>query len=172
MAAPALAPVLGGILSQYLGWRALFRFLTFAAVVYLIPFCITFPETSRNVVGNGSIPPQGWNMSLLSYFQSRRARNDEGLGHTTSRQQKRAAQAELARKRNLRWPNPLKTLYIIVEKDVSIILVYNSLVYTSFYCVTTSIPSLYATTYGFNDLQIGTSPSHPVECYYTCQTLY
>ena len=66
MTAPAIAPVLGGILSQFPGWRSLFWFSTIMAVIYLIPFTITFPETGRNVVGNGSVPPQGWNMSLLN----------------------------------------------------------------------------------------------------------
>ena len=40
--APALAPVLGGILTQYLGWRSTFWFLTIAAGVFLViyvPFC-------------------------------------------------------------------------------------------------------------------------------------
>lgn len=58
MVGPALGPVLGGILAEFLGWRAIFWFLTIMAGVYLIPFAITFPETGRNVVGNGSIPPR------------------------------------------------------------------------------------------------------------------
>ena len=66
MAAPAIAPVVGGIISLFLGWRWIFWFLTILAVAYLIPFIIIFPETGRNVVGNGSIPPQGWNMSVLN----------------------------------------------------------------------------------------------------------
>lgn len=156
MAAPALAPVLGGILSQFLGWRALFWFLTIFAVVYMIPFCISFPETGRNVVGNGSIPPQGWNMSVLNYLRSREEHDGNGLSRTASGQEKKAAQAKLARQRKLRWPNPMKTLHIIAEKDVSIILLYNGLVYTAFYDITASLPSLFAEIYGFNELQIGT----------------
>lgn len=158
MAAPALAPVIGGILTQFLGWRWLFWFLTILAVVYLIPLLITFPETGRNVVGNGSIPPPGWNMSLLNYLKARKIEHNDALNRTVSRQEMKAAQAELARKRKLRWPNPLKTVYIILEKDVGLLLLYNSLVYTAFYDVTASLPSQFAEIYGFNELQIGFDP--------------
>lgn len=155
MAAPAIAPVLGGILTQFLGWRWLFWFLTILAGVFLIPFTISFPETGRNVVGNGSVPPQGWNMSLLSYLENRRIVNSDALNRTASRQEKRAAQAELASTRKLRWPNPLKTVHIIFEKDVGMLLLYNALIYTAFYDVTASLPSQFAEIYGFNELQIG-----------------
>lgn len=52
-------------------------------------------------------------------------------------------------------PNPLKTIHIILEKDVGMLLLYNSLVYTAFYDVTASLLSLFAEIYDFNDLQIG-----------------
>lgn len=157
MIGPAVGPILGGVLSQFLGWRAIFWFLAIMAVAYLIPFLISFPETGRNVVGNVSIPPPSWNISLLTYLQTRRIEHDSDLSHTASRQEKRAAQAELASKLELRWPNPLRTVHIIFEKDVGLILLYNSLVYTAFYDVTASLPSLFAHIYGFNDLQIGLS---------------
>ena len=155
MAAPAIAPVIGGILTQFLGWRWLFWFLTILAVVYSIPLAISFPETGRNVVGNGSIPPPIWNMSLLNYLKSRRIEHDDALSRTVSRQENKAAQAELASRRKLRWPNPLKTVHIILEKDVGMILLYNALIYTAFYDVTASLPSQFQEIYGFNELQIG-----------------
>ena len=164
MAAPAIAPIIGGILSAFLGWRSLFWFLAIMAGVFLVPFLIAFPETGRNVVGNGSIPPQGWNMSLLNYLHNRKVEQSDGLSRTVSRQEKKAAQAKLASKRKLRWPNPLKTLRIMAEKDVAVILLYNALIYTAFYDVIAIIPSLFAEIYGFNDLQIGketTKPSLP-----------
>ena len=157
MAAPAIAPIIGGILTQFLGWRWIFWFLTILAVVFLIPFVITFPETGRNVVGNGSVPPPLVNMSLLNYLTARRIERDDILSRTESRQAQRAKQQELASKRKLRWPNPLKTVHIIMEKDVGMVLLYNSLVYTAFYDVTASLPSQFQKIYGFNELQIGLS---------------
>ncbi|KAI9821099.1 MAG: hypothetical protein M1827_003833 [Pycnora praestabilis] len=155
MIGPAIGPIIGGVLSQFLGWRAIFWFLTIMAGVYLIPFLITYPETGRNIVGDGSIPPQGWNMSLLNYLKVRKDSKTDGLNRTVSREQKRLAQAHLASQRKLRFPNPLKTIHIILEKDVGMILFYNSLIYTAFYDVISTIPSLFQEIYGYNDLQIG-----------------
>ncbi|KAF2261538.1 MFS general substrate transporter [Lojkania enalia] len=156
MVAPAVAPVIGGLLAQFLGWRAIFWFLVILATIYLIPFFIFFPETARDVVGNGSIPPQGWNMSLLNYLELRKARSSQNdLTRATSREESRAAQQELARKRKLRLPNPLGTLRVIKQKDVGLLLFYNSLIYTAFYDVIASAPYLFTNMYGFNDLQIG-----------------
>ena len=161
MVAPALAPVIGGILTQFLGWKWLFWFLTILAGIYLIPLLVKFPETGRNVVGNGSIPPQRWNMPLLNYAKSRKVKNNSVLSRTVSREEIEAVQADLASKRKLRWPNPLKTVYIVLEKDVGLLLLYNSLVFTAFYDVTASLPSQFAEIYGFNELQIGFVPYFP-----------
>nr|POE54500.1 itaconate transport protein [Quercus suber] len=158
MVAPALAPVLGGIFAEFLGWRWIFWFLVILAGTFMIPFLTIFPETGRNVVGNGSIPPQGWNMSLLNYFSVRRTRRqqqqqqqaggNDALTRTASRQ-------TLQTRRHFRIPNPLNTLTVILEKDVAILLLYNSLVYCAFYDVMASFPSLLATIYGYNALQVG-----------------
>ncbi|GAB7366778.1 hypothetical protein MBLNU230_g0731t1 [Neophaeotheca triangularis] len=156
MVAPAIAPVLGGIFAEFLGWRWIFWFLLILTAVFIIPFLITFPETGRNVVGNGSIPPQGWNMSLLSYLSARKARqNAPPLERTLSRESNRAAQAKLASKRRLRFPNPLNTLHVILEKDVALLLFYNSIVYTAFYDVMASWPNMLEETYNYDSLQIG-----------------
>lgn len=66
MVGPAIGPVLGGVLSKGLGGRSIFWFLTIAAGVCFAAFSILFPETGRNIVGNSSIPPQHWNMSLMT----------------------------------------------------------------------------------------------------------
>lgn len=156
MVAPAIAPVLGGIFAQFLGWRWIFWFLVIAAGVFVIPLALTFPETGRNVVGNGSIPPQGWNMSLLNYLHVRKdAREAPPLQRTTSRDSQRTAQLALARKRRLRFPNPLQSVHVIFEKDVGLLLFYNSLVYCAFYDVLASAPQLLEEIYGYDALQIG-----------------
>ncbi|OCK86015.1 hypothetical protein K432DRAFT_468114 [Lepidopterella palustris CBS 459.81] len=66
MMTPITAPVLVGIPSQFLGWRAIFWFLVIMAGVYLVLFLTFNPETGKNVVGNESISSQVWNISLLN----------------------------------------------------------------------------------------------------------
>ena len=159
-AAPALGPVIGGILTQFLGWQAVFWFLLIAAVAFMVPFCLTFPETGRNIVGNGSIPPQAWNMSLLNYMKTR-PKNDGSDSTGATKEEKNAARSQLASQRQLRCPNPMKTLHIVAEKDVSIILFYNAIIYTAFYTILTSLPSLFAEIYKLNDMWIGTCEPLP-----------
>ncbi|KAI7341077.1 MFS general substrate transporter [Hortaea werneckii] len=156
MVAPALAPVLGGIFSEFLGWRWIFWFLVILACVFVIPFALIFPETGRNVVGNGSVQPQGWNMSLINYVQYRKAQKDtNALSRTVSRESQRTAQLALAKHRRLRIPNPLNALHLLLEKDVSLLLFYNSIVYCAFYDVMASAPDLLERIYGYDALQIG-----------------
>jgi multidrug resistance protein len=47
MFAPALAPVLGGLLAEFLGWRAIFWFLVIAAGVFLVVYVPFAPEVSQ-----------------------------------------------------------------------------------------------------------------------------
>lgn len=54
---PTVSPILGGLLSQYFGWRAIFRFLAgFAAPVFAL-LLVFLPEDCHKIVGNGSMPP-------------------------------------------------------------------------------------------------------------------
>jgi multidrug resistance protein len=46
MFAPALAPVIGGILTQFLGWRSTFWFLVICAGVFLLIYIPFVPEVS------------------------------------------------------------------------------------------------------------------------------
>ena len=155
MIGPAIGPILGGLLSQYLGYRSIFWFLVIMSVAFLIPLVVAFPETGRHIVGNGSLPPQRWNMSIFNYLENRK----------TNRRTVEAAQDAAcpirpeadAAKPKLRWPNPLKAIRIIMEKDAAIILIYNALVYTAYFNVTTSLPSLFGDIYGFDELQLGLS---------------
>jgi hypothetical protein len=104
------------------------------------------------VVGNGSLPPTAWwSRSFLSELARRReARADPDLQEC-----KRQETHELAQKRKLGWPNPLKTLLIIAEKDCAVILFYNAIIYASWYTVTASLATLLADIYGLDTIQVG-----------------
>ncbi len=140
---PAFGPLIGGLLSQFLGWRAIFWFLTIFAGITVIVIMSVFPETCRKVVGNGSLPAQNWNISLLSYYHLRKQRKAGMEGESATRVSFKS------------HPNPLNSVYIICDKESGIILLYAGTLFAGFYMVLTGLPSQLAEKYHFNTLQIG-----------------
>ncbi|KAH8424922.1 MFS transporter [Aspergillus melleus] len=136
---PSLGPVIGGLLAQYLGWRAIFWFLTIMSGVFMVQFVLFFPETSRRVVGNGSLMPQKWNLSVMDYMKTR----------------KHAETTNTGSRPKFRGPNPIQALRILFEKDTSLLLFVNAILFAGYYDITASLPSLLSEIYGYNDLQVG-----------------
>lgn len=136
---PAISPVLGGILAECLGWRAIFWFCLIFTAVWIVPYILLVPETCRNVVGNGSIPPQGWNRTLLDFIGFRH--------HPPAR--------ELVARKKFRFPNPLRALAVVFEKDLGMIIFYNTLLYLVFILICATLSTQFAEIYHYNDLQIG-----------------
>ena len=111
----------------------------------MLVFLLFVPETCRAIVGNGSIPPKGWNMSLLNYHQMRQQRKAGQL--TTA-----SATSTSAAKRR---PNPFSSLKILFEKESFLVLLFSALLFSGFYAILGAIPSQFALIYGFNNLQLG-----------------
>ena len=149
---PSLSPVLGGILSQYLGWRAIFWFCFIFACAVLVPYVLTVPETCRPIVGNGSIKPTEWqNMTVIELVRSRHARRKQG----NNEQDQVDGVHEVRTKPKLRFPNPLRALAIAFDKGVGLIIFYNSLLYLVFIISVATLSTQFKNIYHYNDLQIG-----------------
>ena len=152
--APALGPVLGGLLAQYLGWRSIFWFLVISASTYIFVFALFFPETSRKVVGNGSIEPQAWNRPLVAVFSSWRRKRSEKSTEKASSQTPKAAPTQ-KNGRSFRFPNPLNGLKLLKEKDLGLVLIFNAVLFGHYYFMLTTTPYLFAKKYHFDTFQIG-----------------
>ncbi|ETI20657.1 hypothetical protein G647_06999 [Cladophialophora carrionii CBS 160.54] len=150
---PAIGPVIGGVLAEFLGWRSIFWFLMIMGSAFICVFAIFFPETARNQVGNGSIPPKGWNMSLMNYLAIRKARKM----HPDDQQSvaELRSQSGLGKKKTFRFPNPLRSLHVMFDKENALLLWYNAFLFAAFYDVTAAMPSQLEANYGYNELQIG-----------------
>ena len=138
----SLAPIIGGLISQFLNWHWIFWFLLIFGAVFFIPYLLFFPETCRYVVGNGSKRPPLLNMTLIDIFlEKRRSRNSNISEPPRQRQQ-------------FHFPNPLGSLYIVADKESAFILVLNGLIVACMYTFLAGIPSQFASIYGFNDIKI------------------
>ncbi|EME45832.1 hypothetical protein DOTSEDRAFT_71507 [Dothistroma septosporum NZE10] len=144
---PAFGPTIGGLFAQFLGWRSTFWFLAGFAGVLIVVFGLLFPETCRNVVGNGSIPAKGINRSILGHVQQQKYAKDHP-------ETPNGDIASLGRRRG-GFPNPLRTLKILGDPVSCVILLYNGLFFTGMMVVTGAMPTLYAEVYHLNTLDIG-----------------
>lgn len=140
----AIGPIIGGVLSQYLGWRSIFWFLTIASGVFLLPLLFFLPETARNVVGDGSFPAQSWNRPFVQYFL-RRPKFDESLRHSLPK----------VARRGFRFPNPLKPLAVVFHVNSIIVLLVTGVIMAGNMTVLSSITEIYTELYGLTVLEIG-----------------
>jgi multidrug resistance protein len=143
----SLGATVGGILSDFLGWRSIFWFLVICAGAVVILIYLFLPETGRAVVGNGSIRPAAWDLSLWDLLPSTKR----------MRAATRTAERPPGSSDRGRFVNPFMTLNICTDKEAGIVLFANGIVFAGYCALVGAIPSQFQELYGFNDLAIGLS---------------
>lgn len=97
-----------------------------------------FRETNRSIVGDGSVPPQKWNRSLVQIF-----RKDKLVANPESLAEKRIG------------VNPLASIQILRNKENFIVCIYGALLFGGY----ASVISIFATQleerYGYSQVQVG-----------------
>ncbi|KAI1622864.1 putative MFS transporter [Exophiala viscosa] len=147
--APSVAPIVGGLLAQHLGWHSIFWFLLIMSGVYVVPLMLWFPETARKLVGDGSIPPPPLNRSLWYIIKQYRHRDrTHSTTNTTTTETERP-------KRKFTWPSPLGTLAIVVELEAAVLLTVLGIVYAVLYAVMASLSTQFHDIYGLDSTMQG-----------------
>lgn len=164
MLAPALGPVIGGLLAKFLGWRSVFWFLVIVSGGYLVAYVLHVPETARCIVGDGSVlPKEAWRRSGIQLWPKRKEVQtvihgvgvDNGGGAAQNTSNGGLVATATARSSKLRFPNPLKSFAILLEPDALILISSIGLLMLANIALLTSTPALFSEIYGFNTLQIG-----------------
>jgi MFS family permease len=120
---------------------------------------LVFPETGRNIVGNGSIPPRGCHRAWWDVLCGRQEGDHDEVIRRASNNLP-IVEAPKAKTIQQRWmvllpKNPFLGIRIIFHKDAALVLFLSSIFYATYYCIQASIPVIFASIYSFNALQVG-----------------
>ncbi|KAF8445568.1 major facilitator superfamily domain-containing protein [Boletus edulis BED1] len=135
LSGPTFGPVIGGALAQTVGWRWIFWLLAILSAGCFLTMVVFLPETLPRLVGDGSIMPSRIYRPLVAITGDRRQKGRAELPPSPP------------------FSNPLR---ILTYLDVINLLIFNSIVYSIFYAVTTTISTLFHSSYSFlNETDIG-----------------
>ncbi|OIW32625.1 MFS general substrate transporter [Coniochaeta ligniaria NRRL 30616] len=137
--AVSLGPVIGGSISQELGWRWIFWFLVILTGSHFLTMFLFFPETQRNIVGNGGGKVSGVYWSLFTLFQSTEVKK---------------AQVPITKPAR-HYPNPFSTLPILGNKESLMVIALYALTYAVKMTLQTSLGAQCVEIYQLSYLNAG-----------------
>lgn len=144
MLAPCIGPAIGGVISERLGWRAIFWFLTIFSAACFAMVLLFLPETMRALVGNGNRPIAGgllWKPIIPVVGRVKSALGRSDMDDDKTKKKKRSS------------ANPFR---LLIYPDIALTLTYTGIVYAVNYTVTSTIASSFAVTYPYlSDTIIG-----------------
>lgn len=103
---------------------------------------IFMPETCRNIVGNGGVPPQRWNYSLISFLRLRRQRKARIPVATSTLSNKRRSTL-------------LASLQIVRCKEALLLLLFSGLQSAGYFILLAGLPQQLESTFHYNSIQVG-----------------
>ncbi|KAF3025131.1 hypothetical protein E8E14_014676 [Neopestalotiopsis sp. 37M] len=137
----AVGPVLGGALSNSLGFRSIFVFLLILSSLTLGFILVFLPETMRNIAGNGSVRLKGIYRPLVRLI---RKEPDYMQDPEYPIKRKRITLST--------FTSPLR---LLGQKDILLNLVFGGVIYTIWSMVTSTTTSIFKSAFGLNELLVG-----------------
>ncbi|KAF7897150.1 hypothetical protein EAF00_005378 [Botryotinia globosa] len=144
---PMVAPIIGGILGQCAGWHWIFWFLFIYSCIVFVPLILFLPETCRNLVDDGSIPPPSLCMNITDHIRHLNRRK-KGISLGVEKF------TALRKNYKLQVPNPLSTLKALVDKEAGLLLGVAGLSLACYYAISTGASSQFGSLYGFSQLKV------------------
>ncbi|EGZ77051.1 MFS general substrate transporter [Neurospora tetrasperma FGSC 2509] len=143
----SMGPVIGGIITEYLGFHAIFWFLFVLGSITLGAILLFLPETLRRVAGNGTVPLKG----IHRPFFDRQLRQRYWIERDATREEDDIT----APPPKLTCSTLFASFRFMAEKDVIVTLFFGAIVYTVWSMVTSSTTALFQPRFGLGDLQTG-----------------
>lgn len=134
-------PVLGGILTKFLGFRSIFVFLLILSSITTLAIALFLPETLRSIAGDGSVCLNGIHRPLIRTLR------------------KRSGDFEESETSYVRPPIQLRTflepLLLLRQKNIVLNLIFGGVIYAIWSMVTSSTTTLFKQLFLLDELQLG-----------------
>ena len=146
-----------------------FKWVFWCLVIYggttLLIMGWMLPKTGKSMVGDGSVQAVGWHKTWWDYISDGvkekwelRAWVGEGTQNRGEESEKsKAENKEKKIQRSYKISNPFACLRLFFWRDTALVLWMNPSFYSIWYCIQTSIPSIYQDLYDFKEFETGLS---------------
>ncbi|KAL6398982.1 putative MFS transporter [Ilyonectria robusta] len=138
---PSIAPLITGLLLLKWTWPSIFWFLSIISPCIFFTVILLFPETCRNIVGNGSYTASRMGTPSVSFLRPLKDKQVQNANGTTSKQSG--------------LPNPFSVLKLLNRPGNPIAVLCFGVYYTIYSCLQASLSTIFVEIYDISGLVSG-----------------